>query len=425
MRVSIGIEGTYEPVSGRDTLRATGHYRRSRLAADFQLVRRLGVDEVRYPIPWQRVEARRGVYDWSFVDRAMDAAAQAGVQVIADPLHHTSYPRWLRDGWADDAFPDRYLHYVEEIAQRYPYIKQYTPVNEPTCTLDFCGNRGFWHPYGRGERSYVRMLQQTARAAARVIRRLRAHDPQIYILQVDTFQHHAALDEASRARAEFLNHRRFLFDELILGRVGPSHPLFPYLLEHGFDQRQLEWHQGNPAPYDERGGNYYPLNEEQLADGKTHHAPSQAPRGLAALMGDYAERLMMPLSMTETNIQGTVRDRISWLKYMLEQCERAEAAGIPLRRFAWYPLFDCCGWNSLLQGKRWTRDPQGLFSCGRTWERQETELSRLYAEVAAGKPSAELPAYRFTARHDRTLAGLKPHDWDWVDQGEEARAQNR
>ena len=67
--------------------------------------------------------------------------------------------------------------------------------------------------------------------------------------------------------------------------------------------------------------------------------------------------------MTETNIQGTVRDRISWLKYMLNQCEKLQSEGVPLRRFGWYPLFDCAGWSSLLQGKRWKRDPQGIFTC--------------------------------------------------------------
>ena len=132
---------------------------------------------------------------------------------------------------------------------------------------------------------------------------------------------------------------------------------------------------------------------------------------------DYAKRLGIPLSLSETNIQGSVRDRISWLKYMLEQAESLVASGVPLKRFAWYPLFDCAGWNSLLQGETWKRDPQGIFSCGENWERQSTELSELYGELARGKTSKDLPAYAFSAQHIDALAPLRKQMlWDWIPQ---------
>jgi hypothetical protein len=171
----------------------------------------------------------------------------------------------------------------------------------------------------------------------------------------------------------------------------------------------------HPVRIDERGGNYYPLNEEQLAEGRTYAAPSQAPVGLARLVREYAARLPYPLSLTETNIQGTVHDRISWLKYTLEQAELLQGQGVPLRRAAWYPLFDCTGWNSLLQAPRWSRDPQGIFSCDSRWTRRPTEFSRAYGAVAAGMTSDQIPAYAFTPRHDRTLHALmQTVNWEWV-----------
>jgi beta-glucosidase/6-phospho-beta-glucosidase/beta-galactosidase len=416
-KMSIGIEGTFEPFSRRDTLSATRHFESGRLAADLDLVKQLGVDEFRYPIPWHRVEGREGMYDWREVDRSVAEAGSRGLTLIADPLHHTSYPAWLRDGFLNEQFVARYVKFVRAFATRHREVTVYAPFNEPTCTLDFSGHRGFWHPYCRGDYTYALMLRNTARAFAEIVHFLRAENTKTYILQVDTFEHHAALDVGSQKRATFLNERRFLFDELLLGRVDRDHPLYRYLRRHGFPAKDLAWHLANPISIDERGGNYYPLNEEQLRRGLTHRAPSLEPRGFAEVARDYAARLPCPLSLTETNIQGTVRDRISWLKYMLEQSEKLIASGIPLRRFAWYPLFDCCGWNSLLQGPRWKRDPQGIFSCDRGWSRQSTELSALYASLSAGKTSADIPAYRFASRHDRTLRGLLTQmKWDWIDQ---------
>lgn len=417
-RFSIGIEGTLEPVRGKHTLRISGHYAARRWDEDFRLVRSLGLDEVRYPIPWHDIERRPGRYHWRRLDEIIASACDVHrLNLIADPLHHTSYPRWLTDGFLDRRFEEHYVAFVSAFAARYPAIKLFTPFNEPTCTLDFCGARGFWHPYAKGDDAYVAMVRHTARATARVIHALRALRPDAFILHVDTFQRHSALDRASRARADFLNHRRFLFEELINGRIDRSHPLHPYLRRHGFSADDLKWHRDHPAKIDERGGNYYPLNEEQLRDGATFHAPSREPVGLSALVREYAERVPYPLSLTETNIQGTARDRISWLKYILDECERLQADSVHLRRFAWYPLFDCAGWNSLLQGKRWKRDPQGVFSCSGRWERTPNEFSEIYRAVVHGLPAAQIPAYAFSSAHDARLGPLKRHmRWDWIEQ---------
>jgi len=246
---------------------------------------------------------------------------------------------------------------------------------------------------------------------------LRGLNPDVYILHIDTFERHAALDSESAARVSFLNQRRFLFEELISGKLIPEHPLYPYLLENGFPEEHLEWHLMQPVQIDERGGNYYPLSEEALLCGRTHQAPSESPVGFAGVVREYAHRLSYPLSLTETNIQGTVRDRISWLKYMCEQAEALEVARIALRSFSWYPLFDCAGWNCLLQHKRWRRDPQGIVSCGKNWKREPTELTKVYGNIARGTASRDVPAYLFTPQHEKTLTGFRRQmNWNWSKQ---------
>lgn len=417
--ISVGIEGTLEPVSRRHTLDVTGHFRGRRWSDDFGLVAQLGVAEVRYPIPWHAIETTPGQYRWRRLDRVLgDAVETFGLSIIADPLHHTSYPHWLEGGFLNPRFAAAYVNFVAAFAERYPQISALTPFNEPTCTLDFCGNRGFWHPYAKGESAYVTMLRHTARAAAEATHAFRRRRRDSYVLHVDTFERHTALDRSSEKRAHFLNERRFLFEELITGRVDTAHPLWRYLVRHGFTAAELCWHQENPVRLDERGGNYYPLKEEELRGGRTHAAPSRHPVGFSALVREYAARLSYPLSLTETNIQGIARDRISWLKYILQETERLQADGITLRRFAWYPLFDCAGWNSLLQGKRWRRDPQGIYSCDRNWNRVPNEFSGIYRSVALGNTSRSIPSYTFTSVHEYTLGAIRAKfmNWDWIDQ---------
>jgi beta-glucosidase/6-phospho-beta-glucosidase/beta-galactosidase len=418
MKIEVGIEGTFAPQCGKDTLEVTGHYRDERWQEDLKTISELGIRQFRYPIPWHRLEREPGQYDWQFLDQLIPyATEELGLSIIADPLHHTSYPKWLTDGFLDERFVSTFCSMLAAFAERYPTITTYAPFNEPTCTLDFCGLRGFWHPYAKGDDTFVKMLRNTALAVGEGVHRLRAINPNVQILHVDTFERHAALDEASVSRANFLNERRFLFEELVTGKVDSLHPLRSYLLDHGFTHEALTWHLQNPIEIHERGGNYYPLSEEQLLNGQTHHAPSHNPVGMAAVIAEYAERLPYPLSLTETNIQGTVRDRISWLKYTLEQAEQLSAQGISLLRFTWFPLFDCAGWNCLLQDKWWKQDPQGVLSCERGWQRRRTEFTDCYGRVARGARSATLPAYRFTSRHERTLGPfIKELRWDWQNQ---------
>ncbi len=413
--VGIGIEGTHAPFQNRDTLEVTGHY--TQWWKDFALVKDLGIREFRYPIPWDKIEPKRGRRDWALMDGILHYIYdELGLSIIADTLHHTLPTRFV-GGFLDPRMMDEYPDFVAEFAQRYPFVKKYVPFNEPTATLDFCGYRGWWQPHLTGDKWYVFMLRHAARAAAEAAHRVRQITPDAQIIHVDTAEHHAALDEASEPRAHFLNERRFLFDELLLGKVGEGHSLYSYLRQHDYEPEMLEWHQANPIKIDIRGVNYYKLNEEQLLNGETHNAPSRNPRGFAEVAYDYYERLGLPLRMTETNIQGYVTDRISWLKYMRGQYEllRERLPKGYARGFDWYPLFDCKGWFVLLQEGDWPWDPQGIYWCSDDNARHASDLSHWYRHLVTGGLAADLPAYAFQPGIQKELAGFLPQmQWDWI-----------
>jgi hypothetical protein len=53
-----------------------------RPAADYKRMKSIGVDSVRFPIPWDAVERSPGNYDFSLIDRYVERAARAGLEIF-------------------------------------------------------------------------------------------------------------------------------------------------------------------------------------------------------------------------------------------------------------------------------------------------------------------------------------------------------
>src|SRR3954447_5019682 len=113
------FESTYQPAHDVDVAETSGHADGWR--ADLALARACGLRRLRYPVRWHRIEAAEGTYDWSGTDEVFDHMRRSGLTPIADLVHHTSYPLWLRHGFADARFPRAFLRYVEAFARRYPW----------------------------------------------------------------------------------------------------------------------------------------------------------------------------------------------------------------------------------------------------------------------------------------------------------------
>jgi len=138
------FESTYQPAFDVDVAETTGHV--ARWQTDLELLVATGVRRVRYPVRWHRIEQERGRFDWRETDRVLGWMQDHGLRPIAALLHHTSYPRWLKRGFADRRFGSSYLRYLEAFAGRYPWIGDYTLFNEPFTTLFLCEHEGVWAP---------------------------------------------------------------------------------------------------------------------------------------------------------------------------------------------------------------------------------------------------------------------------------------
>jgi beta-glucosidase/6-phospho-beta-glucosidase/beta-galactosidase len=250
-----GFESTHIFGSGEDILGTTRHIQRWR--EDLTLLADAGIADLRYSAPWHRIEARPGEFDWSWFDQPMAWMKERGIRPILDPLHHTSFPVWLEDGFLNPAFPELYARFVEQVAQRYPWVSRWTIVNEPLATTLFCSYTGMWYPHRASDRDFVAMSLQVARAMCLCHVRLKELNPSAEIIHVGTGEHHQALDRASQDWVAHANARRFLLLDLISGTVDETHPLFRYLVNNGADERHLDWFRRHPVFSDVIGLDYY------------------------------------------------------------------------------------------------------------------------------------------------------------------------
>ena len=414
-----GFESTYLPDHDTDILETTRHL--ELFERDLELVASSGIRSLRYPVPWHRIEQEPGRYDWTWMDAVLAEVRRLGLDPIVDPIHHTSFPAWLERGFLDDRFVPTYTAFVLAFAERYPWVRRYTPFNEPMPTTLFCADQGIWKPYEQHERHWLRMARNVAFAVSQVTHALKQANPEIEIVHVDTCEAHHALDEQSVPWVAFLNDRRFLLHDLILGRIRPGHRLYWFVEEHGIQpddgisEEDLAWLRENPAQIDVLGLDYYAHSEQQFhATGS--HIPSRAPYGFAEVARQYIERYNLPVMLTETNIRGFVTDRLSWLKYMVEQSEQLVAQGVDWRGFCWFPFVDSTDWDSLLQFAANNLDPVGVYWLDDARERHASEFSEVYAALARGEiASAEVPAYRFLEPVATELRGFMPQmsHWEW------------
>src|SRR3954466_5901383 len=148
-----GIECTINRVGDRfvDQLERCGHYTRD---GDLEAIAALGIKALRFPVLWERV-APDGIAraDWRGADCALGRLRDLGVEPIVGLVHHGSGPSGTH--LLDPRFPQRLAEYAGAFAERYPWVRRYTPINEPLTTARFAGLYGHWYPHGRDDRTVV------------------------------------------------------------------------------------------------------------------------------------------------------------------------------------------------------------------------------------------------------------------------------
>lgn len=349
-----GIEDTFVPQTraghrALDEYQLMGHYEHWR--EDLALVRDLGVQALRWGIPWYRVEPLPGEFDWSWTDQVLPyMTEELGIVPILDLMHY-GCPFWLRREFASDDYPERVASYAAAVARRYKgRVRWYTPLNEPLVNALMCGKRALWPPYLRGDGGYIRIMLQLVKGILRTVDALKEVDPDSVMVHVEA----AGLSRAARADLEALavedQRRGFLSYDLLTGRVTPEHPLFTWLLRNGAGPDDLAAIARAAIPLEIMGLNFYPQwSTQQISvDRKgriAYQAAEQDGAGFEAMIEDYWRHYGVPIMVTETSARGDLDVRSRWLDASLAAIRRLRAKGVPVLGYTWFPMFTMIDWK--------------------------------------------------------------------------------
>ncbi len=365
-----GLECTIARVGDafRDQLAETGHRERE---GDLDLVAGLGIRTLRYPVLWESVAPQDPeVLDFAWHDRRFARLQELGVRPIVGLVHHGSGPRYT--SLVDPAFPDLFAAYATRVAERYPWVDLWTPVNEPLTTARFAGLYGHWHPHGHDNATFLRALAIECKATVLAMRAIRRVNPGARLVQTDDLGKIFSTPLLAY-QAEYENERRWLSFDLLCGRVDRGHRFWGELIAAGVPEADLAlMGEGDGAP-DIIGINHY-LTSDRYLDERLSHYPEQhrggngthayadveAVRvhlpaeeiGFAARLREAWARYGRPLAITEVH-HGCSRDeQLRWLVEVWNAALAVRDEGVDLRGVTIWTLFGTMDWSTLLTQRR-------------------------------------------------------------------------
>jgi beta-glucosidase len=374
--VATGIECSAPVIRGgsrRDQLRLTGHW--ERVEEDLDLVVEMGITHLRYGIPFHVVAADAGALDWTWTDRAMQALRDRPIEPIVDLLHF-AVPDDLT-GFGDPQLLPRYLAYVRAFVARYPWVRWYTPVNEPLITALFSAKHGWWNEQARTNRAFVAALTTVARCAVEASEIIRAARPDAVFLQSDACHRYEASGPDGLAMADHLTQRDRLGFDLTYG-VAVSPEMRRWLLRSGMREDALDWFREHGSTAGAIVGlDYYPLNERLVG---ARGLLSPAPRhGFAAIARAYHARYGLPIMLAETNT--VAEEATTWLREVWNDAVSLQDEGIPVAGFCWYSLTDQVDWDTCLREANDRVNSLGLVDLERGRRPVAAEYERLARHV--------------------------------------------
>ena len=377
----------------RNQIVDTGHAVR---LDDIDAMASLGIKAVRYPIIWETVAPESpNELDFSWHDRRLERLRQHGIRVIAGLLHHGAGPRYT--SFLKAEFPKLFAEYAVRVAERYPWIDAWTPINEPLTTARMSCLYGHWYPHRRDIDTAFKALVNQCRGICAAMRAVRSANPSSeHIFTEDIGKTFSTPELAYQAEHE--NERRWLSLDLLTGKVVPGHPFHRWLIDKVTTQDVIDEIGSDDGKPDIIGVDHY-LTSERFLDHRVERYPSVTPGSngrdtyvdveavrVSSVEGELgpAERLRevwgryrLPMALTEVHHGCTREEQVRWLHQVWTGAEKARSSGMDVRAVALWALFGTVDWRSLLTRR------EGQYDVGAFDTRSATPRPTLVAKAGA------------------------------------------
>ena len=373
-----GIECSNPTIEGgrvrRDLLEECGHYDRWR--EDLALVRELGLKVLRYGLPLHRTWLGDGRYDWSFADAAMAEIKRLGITPILD-LMHFGLPDWVGDFQNPD-MPVLFNRYCAAVAERYPWVRYYTPVNEIFVTARNSGRDGLWNEQRKGDQGFVTALKHSVAASILGAQAIAARRPDCIIVQSESAEYVHEMRATQSDATRMANKLRFLSLDLLYAHH-PDSEVMLYMLDNGLTREEYDWFmRGEPPGFQVLGTDYYGRNE-RIVKPNGERVAAEDVMGWREITREYVTRYRKPVMHTETNVFDP-DEACSWLWKQWANVLGIRSEGVPVLGFTWYSLTDQVDWDVQLAQKRGTVNACGLYDLDRKPRRLAGEMRMLLEE---------------------------------------------
>jgi beta-glucosidase/6-phospho-beta-glucosidase/beta-galactosidase len=273
-------------------------------------------------------------------------------------------PDWL-ENFQNPRLPEALAAFAKAFAERYGWVRFYTPVNEMYVTSRMSALDGVWNEQMRSERAFVTATRNVARASVLMAEAILAVKPDAIFVNSESseFYQPCCPDKEIRRIADFENQRRFIALDLLYG-VPVRDDVRAYLINNGMPGDEYEWFMSRgDAKRAILGLDYYEWNEKLInSDGR--------PEILGELFGwyvitqQYFERYRRPVMHTETNTPDAA-EAPNWLWRQWHNVQLIRQNGVPVVGFTWYSLQDQVDWNIGLAKALGNVFPVGLFDLNR------------------------------------------------------------
>ena len=360
-----GIENSYPTIvlpdgttKRVDEMEKTCHYKY--WETDFQLVRELGLEFLRYGPPYFSVHTGPGKYDWSFTDLTFNKMKELGITPIVD-LCHFGVPDWLGNFQNPD-FPYYFAEYARAFAERFPYLQLYTPINEIFIAAMFSAKYGWWNERLTTDRAFVTALKHLCKANVMAMHEILKVQPNAAFVQSESSEYFHPVDPDAAPLARFLNMKRFLSLDLTYG-YPINVTMYEYLLENGMTPQEYRWFSQNQVKARCIMGNDYYVTNEHLVHPNGMTQASGEIFGYYVITRQYYSRYKLPIMHTETNIK--MPASVEWLFKQWANVHRLKHDGVPVVGFTWYSLQHQVDWDSALRNDAGNVNELGLYDLNR------------------------------------------------------------
>lgn len=416
LQVWAGVECTINRVGNQyfKQLERSGHATR---VEDLERFAALGIQKIRYPVLWEQIapETLENA-DWSWADERLGRLKELNICPIVGFVHHGSGPR--HTSLTDTAFPDKLAQYADAFAARYPWIKHFTPVNEPLTTARFSGLYGHWYPHGKDNKTFAKTLIIQCKAVVKAMQAIRKHVPDAQLVQTEDFCKVISTRKLVY-QAAYENERRWLTWDLLCGKITETCKMWRVLRKFGVAKTELRWFLENPCPPDIIGVNHY-LTSNRYLDENWDKYPLHYRGGnhlqqyadveavsvsleesleekvtLHSLLKEVWHRYQLPIAITEAHLCGTREEQLRWLQEFWNTAEQLRTENVEIQAVTAWSLLGSFDWNSLVT------QCNGFYESGvfdvRSISPRPTAIASLLSHLAGRQefrhPVLELPGF--------------------------------